>query len=224
MRLLAGLLGLLLGIVAGACLVLANPLAWLQGGLPPLSAEIAPVKAYRWEDFRGIEAGAPGLLGLDRPAGGVTLRDPALRHVRVGILVLPAGEGTPAALAVRMSAVAEENSLVRAQLGTHDYWNIFWPGEGSVFASGYSNFWGLIRHSIFASDGDVDPESPLAAFPVSAASPPGFSTGVIGAAGRYARFTGEVRELVFPPQLGAAGHYRDWELALKVNPPPVPAR
>ena len=45
-RALVGMLGLVLGILAGAALLLANPLAWLRG-LPPLPADLAPAKAYR---------------------------------------------------------------------------------------------------------------------------------------------------------------------------------
>ena len=224
MRALVGVLGLVLGILVGACLVLANPLAWFDGELPPLPAELAPAKAYRWEDYRGIEAGAADLLGVGRQDRDAALMDPALRHVRIGIVVLPAGEGAPAALAVKVSAIAEENSLWRAQLGTHDYWNIFWPGEGSVFASGYSNFWGVIRDTFFAAARDGDLESVATAYPLSAPSPLGNSTGVTGASGRYARFTGEFREQLFPAPPAAKTKDRDWEIALKVNPPPVTVR
>jgi hypothetical protein len=223
-RALVGVLGLVLGIIVGACLVLANPLAWFGSGLPPLSAEIAPARAYRWEDYRGIEAGAADLLGVGRQDRDIALIDPALRHLRVGIVVLPAGEGAPAALAVKVSSIAEENSLWRAQLGTHDYWNIFWLGEGSVFAGGYSNFWDVIRDTLFAAARDGDQESMATAYPVSALSPLGNSTGVTGAAGRYARFTGELRERVFVAPPAARTKDRDWEISLKVNPPPVTTR
>ena len=78
------------------------------------------------------------------------LAAPALANLRIGIIVLPAGDGRPAALAVKVSTLTEQNSLWRAQLGTLDYWNIFWPGEGSVFASGYSNYWPLMQDGFLA--------------------------------------------------------------------------
>jgi hypothetical protein len=212
---LVGVLGLVLGILVGACLVLANPLAWFNR-LPPLPAGVAPAKAYRWDDYRGIEAGVADLLGVGWRDREVALMDPALPHVRIGVVVLPAGEGTPAALAVKVSAIAEENSLWRAQLGTHDYWNIFWPGEGSVFASGYSNFWEVTRDAFFAAARGGDVDLMATEYPVSAPSPLSDSTGVTGAAGRYAGFTGEIRELLYPGP--------DWEIALKANPPPVTTR
>lgn len=215
--------GLALGMFVGACLALANPLAWLHG-LPPLSADSAPARIYRWTDYRGIDVGAADLLGLRRQGGEVALTDRALAHVRIGIVVLPAGEGAPAALAVKMSASAGENSLWRAQLGTHDYWNIFWPGQGSVFASGYSNFWAVIRDAFFAGARGGDPELMATAYAVSAPSPVGSSTGVTGAAGRYARFTGEMREILYPAPPDSTTKEPVWGIALKVNPPPVTTR
>jgi len=223
MRALVGVLGLVLGILVGACLVLANPLAWIRG-LPPLSAEIAPAKAYRWEEYRGIEAGAAALLGVGRQDRELALMDPALRHLGIGIVVLPAGEGAPAALAVKMSATAEENSLWRAQLGRDDYWNIFWPGEGSVFASSYSNYWAVMRDGLFSALRGRDQGSVATAYPVSAPSPVGNTAGVAGASGRYAGFTGEIREVLYPAAPDAKRADPDWAIAIKANPPPVVTR
>jgi hypothetical protein len=219
-RALVGLAGLILGILLGVGLVLANPLAWFKG-LPPLATELAPPKAYRWADSRGVSLRPADLLGLGRPRPGVAFVSPALAQVRLGIVVLPAGDGTPAALAVKVSVIAGENSLWRAQLGTHDYWNVFWPGEGSVFAAGYSNYWGAIRDEVFSAVGSPEPNLLADGYPVSAPSPLRNSTGVTGAAGRFAGFTGEIREFLYPSE---DGENADWALALKSNPPPVTAR
>ena len=223
MRALAGVLGLVLGIVVGAALVLANPLAWLNR-LPPLPPGAAPAKAYRLDDYRGIGVSVANLLGLGRRDQKVGLMDPALSHVRIGIVVLPAGQGTPAALAVKVSAVAEDNSLWRAQLGMHDYWNIFWPGDGSVFATGYSNFWGVTRDSFFATATGGDLEPMASEYLLSAPPPLGDATGVTGAAGRYAGFAGEFREVLYPAPADSSKGGPDWGLALKASPPPVPVR
>ncbi len=218
MRVLVGLFGLVLGIVVGVGLVLANPLTWFDG-LPPLSAELAPSKDYRWDDYRGVSLSAADLLGVGRRDPDVALASSALSRVRIGIVVLPAGEGVPAALAVKVSVIAEENSLWRAQLGSHDYWNIFWTGEGSAFAAGYSNYWGAVRDNFFSAIGGPDPRAD--GYPISAPSPLWNSAGVTGAAGRYAGFTGEIRERLYP---SASGKNTDWALALKANPPPVVPR
>ena len=223
MRALVGVLGLVLGLVVGTCLVLANPLGWING-LPPLPADIAPSKAYRLDDYRGIGVGLTDLLGVGRTGPEAALTDPALLHTRVAIVVLPAGEGTTVALAVKVSVLAEENSLWLARLGTHDYWNVFWLGEGSIFASGYSNFWGLTRDSLVAAVRGDDWASMATEYPLSARAPLGESTGVTGAAGRYSGFTGEIREFLYPAPPGSANGSPDWGLALKVNPSPVTAR
>jgi len=222
-RALVGVLGLLLGILAGTALLLLNPVASFRG-LPPLPAELAPATAYRWDEYRGIGGGVGDLLGLARPDRATALMDPALPHVRIGIVVLPAGAGQPAALAVKVSALAEENSVWRAQLGTHDYWNIFWPGEGSLFASSYSNYWSVARDAFFAALVGGEPEPTEPAYAVTAPPPRGGTAGVIGASGRYAGFTGEIREQMYRPAPGADRPEPDWAIAIKANPPPVAAR
>ena len=223
MRALVVVLGLLLGLLAGASAVLLNPLAWLRG-LPPLSGELAPLKAYRGEAYRGIDLRAGSLLRAARQDPEVTLNDPALRNVRIGIIVLPAGEGALAALAVKVSAAAESNSLWRARLGTNDYWNIYWPGEGSIFATGYSNYWTVIRDGFFAALGGDFSAAGAAGYPVSAPPTAGGAAGVTGAAGRYAGFTGEIRELLYPAAGEVRGRDPDWAVAIKANPPPVTTR
>lgn len=217
-RVAIGLLGLVLGVLVGAVLLLANPLAWFRG-LPPLPADLAPVRAYRWDEYRGIEGGVADLLGIGRRKPDVAFPDPALRNLRIGIVVLPAGEGAPAALAVKVAASAEENSLWRAELGTHDYWSIAWPGEGSVFAASYSNYWAVARDEFFAGLRGGGRELMDPVYPVSAPPPGADPAGVTGASGRYAGFTGEIRELLYP-----ASNAPDWAIAIKANPPPVAAR
>lgn len=221
MRVLVAILGLALGILAGAALLLLNPLSWF-GGLPPLPTDLAPARAYRWENFRGMESTVAELLGVARPKRDVALQDPALRHVRVGIVVLPAGNGAPAALAIKVAMLDDANSLWRAQLGTDDYWNIFWPGEGSVFANAYSNYWALARDAFFASvaGSELMEES----YPVTAPPPLRDPAGVTGASGRYAGFTGETRELLYPAPPNSDRVDPDWALAVKANPPPVTQR
>jgi len=219
-RALIAVLGLVLGVLAGAALVLGNPLAWFRG-LPPLPPDLAPYKTYRWDDYRGIEGGLADLLGVGERNREVALMDPALTHVRIGIVVLPAGEGAPAALAVKVSALDDDNSLWRARLGTRDYWSIFWPGEGSVFANAYSNHWILARDTFFAALAGGDRELMSPSYAVTAPPPLGDPAGVTGASGRYAGFTGEIREQLYPAPPGADRTSPDWAVAIKANPPPV---
>ncbi|MEO8223393.1 MAG: hypothetical protein ABI661_01200 [Gammaproteobacteria bacterium] len=211
-------LGFLLGILVGVSLLLVNPLAFVAG-MPPLATGVAPLKAYRWADYRGMEGGVADLLGLGRPDRKVALKAPALAHVRIGIVVLPAGEGTPAALAVKVAAIAGENALWKARLGTHDTWSILWPGEGSVFAASYSNFWAVARDTFFATARGGGRDLMAPEYGVSAPSAADDPTGVTGASGRYAGFTGEIRDVYSPGDPDP-----DWALAIRMNPPPVGAR
>ena len=222
MRALVGLLGLALGLFVGAIAVVFSPLAG-SGRLRPLPSDVAPVKVYEW-NYRGMAIDSAGLLGLGHGSPGVALLDPALRGVRIGVIVLPAGEGTSAALAVKVSTIADDNSLWRAQLGTNDYWNIFWPGEGSVFASGHSNYWGELRDHFLAAVGASDEPSTTTGRLVSDSAPSGSSTGVAGASGRYAGFTGEIRELRYPAEAASRKLEAGWGVAVKASPPPVTTR
>jgi hypothetical protein len=218
MRWLIGLLGLALGMLAGMAMVLFNPLT-TRGQLGSVSGNLVPDKAYRMDDYRGMSPDLGSLFrGADR-SGERALSAPALAKLRIGIIVLPAGDGRPAALAVKVSTLSEQNSLWRAQLGTLDYWNIFWPGEGSVFASGYSNYWPLVQDRFLAmfSGGDANA---AASHALSALPPAGHLTGVNGAAGRYAGFIGEIREGLLTATSGDPG----WQLSLKASPPPIGSR
>lgn len=215
MRWLIGFLGLALGLLAGTAMVLFNPLT-ARGQLGSTQANLVPDKSYRMDDYRGMSPDLRSLIrGADR-AGEVALAAPALEKLRIGIIILPAGDGRPAALAVKVSTLSEQNSLWRAQLGTLDYWNIFWPGEGSVFASGYSNYWPLVQDRFLApfsgSNGNAG-----ASYSLSTPPPAGQLSGVNGATGRYAGFIGEIREGLLTATSGDPG----WQLSLKANPPPV---
>lgn len=218
MRWLTGILGLVLGMLAGTAIVLFNPLT-SRGQLGPVQANLVPDKSYRMDDYRGMSPDLRSLLrGTDRTDDNA-LAAPALAQLRIGIVILPAGDGRPAALAVKVSTLSEQNSLWRARLGTLDYWNIFWPGEGSVFASGYSNYWPLVQGSFLAmlTGSDQDTET---GYLLSALPPAGHLSGVSGAAGRYAGFIGEIRESLLTAGYGEPG----WQLSLKASPLPVGSR
>ncbi len=218
MRWLIGILGLTLGIVAGAALLLFNPLT-VRGPLAPIDANLVPDKSYRMDDYRGMSPDLVSLLRGSARSGEAALAAPALANLRMAIIVLPAGDGRPAALAVKVSTLAEQNSLWRARLGTLDYWNLFWPGEGSVFANGHSNYWPLVQDRFLAMrpGGKVEAET---AYALSAPPPAGTLTGVSGAAGRYAGYIGEIRESLLPAAAGEPG----WQLSLKASPPPLRSR
>jgi hypothetical protein len=221
MRVLLAILGFLVGLVAGVALLLANPLAALQTA-SPLDAQKAPAAVYRWESFRGMAGEIPDLLGLPGRAAPRAFGDPALQHTRVGTVILPAGDALPAALGVKVTTLARGNALWRAQLATRDYWCIFRPGEGSLFASATSNFWAYAGDQFRAAVRGAGRESLAMSYPLTAFAegrdPRRSSAGVIGAAGRYAGLRGEIREVLFP-----SANAPDWTIAITMAPP-VPGR
>jgi hypothetical protein len=210
-KLFAALVGLLAGLLAGVLLIAMNPLERV-GRLPPLPVEPAPeVKRYTLADVAGFPIGLAQLLGRSRPDEGLT--DAPNRGVRIGLAVLPAGDGRPAALAVKASMLSPQNSLWKARLGTLDYWVIAWPGEGVVFATGYSNFWSLGRDvlwSVLAGPGALDD-----GYAVSAVPPATDDGGIHGASGRFRGATGSLRETLEPQVNGPPA----WTLALAVDAP-----
>ncbi len=218
-QVVVGSLGLLAGILAGIVVVLISPMT-RPSGLPPLAPDRAPPRAYSWDDYRGIRLDARDLSGYGSRTTGREFADPALTHVRLGIITLPGVDGGPEAIAVKVSALYAGDSLWKARLGTIDYWNIFWPGEGAVFATGYSNYWSLLRDKIWATVRGGGHRLLAAEYPVSVEPPAWKITGVTGSAGRYAGFGGDYRESLFPAATGEP----EWTLSLKLNPPPLPAR
>jgi hypothetical protein len=211
MRLLVAFAGLVLGTVAGVLLLALNPLVAV-GELAALAAGPGTVtKRYALDEVAGLAIGLPQLLGLAQSPAA--LPDEANRNLRIGIAVLPAGDGRPAGLAVKASVLSPQNSPWRARLGTLDYWTIAWPGEGSVVATGYANYWALGRDVLFANLRGAGRSGLAPAYPVSALPPATDDRGVHGATGRYRGTRGDLREVLEP----AADGPPDWMLTLALD-------
>jgi len=193
-RVLAATAGLLLGVIAGLALVLGNPLVHVGALDGPVAGGAGMVARYTMPEVTGLQLGPGPLLGL---AGGADA-DPALRAVRVGITVLPASATLPAALAVKVSVLSPQNSLWRARLGLLDYWSVAWPGEGSVFATGYSNFWALGRDLVVALASGQGRAGLELAYSMSALPPADDAAGLFGSSGRYAGLRGSIHETLEP--------------------------
>jgi hypothetical protein len=104
-----------------------------------------------------------------------------------------------------------------AQSSGYDYWSVFWPGEGSAFAAGYSNTGKSSAQHLLGN---------------RRSGPATDDDGYRYLRRRRSEFEG------VPAPPGVAGVYReigsacivrlrreyDWALALKANPPPVVPR
>jgi hypothetical protein len=193
---LAAVAGLLLGLVAGFALVLANPLVSV-GVLDGVADGAGITRRYTMPDVAGLQVGLGPLLGWGR-GNEAGLADPATQGVRIGIAVLPASGTEPAALAVKVSVLSPQNSLWRARLGVLDYWSIAWPGEGSIALVSGQGRAGLAP-----------------AYAVSALPPVDDDAGLFGSSGRYAGLRGSIRETLEPRLDGPPA----WELTLLPEEP-----
>jgi hypothetical protein len=215
---LAAIAGLLLGLAAGFALVLANPLVQV-GALEPPADGVGIVTRYTMPEVAGLQIGLGPLLGLAE-ADDAAVADPAAQGIRIGIAVLPGpGDGT-AALAVKVSLLSPQNSLWRARLGTLDYWSIAWPGEGSAFATGYSNFWALCRDLVVALISGRGRAGLAPAYAVSALPPATDDAGLFGSSGRYAGLRGSIHEILEPRTDGPPA----WVLTLLPEGPEITPR
>jgi hypothetical protein len=93
-----------------------------------------------------------------------------------------------------------------------------------VFANARSNYWAVARDAFFAQLVGGDRELMAPSYAVTAPAPPGNPAGVTGASGRYAGFTGEIREQLYLAPPGSDRPEPDWAIAIKANPPPVATR
>ena len=186
------IVGLITGFCAGAALLLVYPVDWLPG-----STFVQRTSQTRLSitdaSHRGIEATVGAMLGLGQIEGGGFM-DPALRNSRISVAVLdPVGEAGAPALAVKLSAVAPDNNLLRSRLVAVSDWNLYWPGHGSLFLAGIDNYWPLLKDAIWSAltgsgfhvHGShlLSPVSELAA-----------TQRVIGASGKLERLAGSYRE------------------------------
>jgi hypothetical protein len=144
MKRMIGLGGFLIGLLLGVALLLTNPLQLTQGRPAPLSGA---VNSLGWESsgYRGMALTPGSLLGLGAPPPRRGFADPAIAHARVEVVVLGGEPGNAPALGVRLSAVATQNSLLRASLGVQTAWNLLWPERGSLQLAGSENLWAPLR-------------------------------------------------------------------------------
>lgn len=152
MKTLVAMAGLLVGALLGTALLMVNPIALMQPRPVALAGAVHTLGWSGSDGFLGFELTPRGLLGASggrAPAREFT--EPGIRHARVEAVLLP-GDGTlPPALGLRLSALSEANSLLKASLGISAHWNIVWPGRGSVLLSGSENYWAPLRDGLWSA-------------------------------------------------------------------------
>lgn len=201
--LVAGL-GLAVGMLIGAVLLLLNPIALLQGRPPALSG---PVMTLNWEagsGYRGMPLTARGLLGGVAPGEGpLRFEEPAIRYARVEVMALTPESGASPALGVRFASVSRLNSLLHARLGVENSVNVIWPARGTLFLAGSENFWPPLRDALWAAVRGRGLRPDEARYPL--APLPGLGVPLVAAgSGEFADVTGSFREEFAPAETDPA--------------------
>lgn len=197
MKALVIIAGLLIGIFAGATVLLFNPITFMQGAPAGLSGAI---RSFEWQSgagHQGMVLTPAGLLGFGSDTSGAPFRDPGIRYARAEVVSLDdEGEGTPA-LAVRLSALARSNSLLQARLGMATTWNVVWPGRGSVLLAGSENLWTPVRDGLWSALRGRGFHPGRARYPLPPV--PGFGPSLlIAGSGEFAAASGSFREEFAP--------------------------
>jgi hypothetical protein len=150
-RSVVAFLGLLIGGLLGAALVLLNPITLAQGTPAGLNGA---VRTFSWAaggGYRGFDLTPSGLLGARGDEPGAGFDDAGIRYARAEVVMLTGEPGAPAALGVRLSAVARANALLKARLGTTTAWNLVWPERGTVLLAGSENYWAPLRDGLWSA-------------------------------------------------------------------------
>jgi len=213
------LTGFLCGLVAGAVLVLVNPLPYIAQ-LAPLPAGDSLSIAWRGEHSRGFVPTLSRFLGWGADADRRALTDPALRHVSASLVVLSGGPDGEVGLGFRISALDPGNSIWRGRLATRDWWLLAWPGHGSAAGASYSNYWRLLRDTAWAGLRGKGRDGLAGTYRLSAKTPGRRMPELHGLRGQFAGGTGELREVLEPDP--REGSRRIIQLQLPATPPPAP--
>lgn len=151
MKSVVAFLGLLIGSLLGGALVLLNPITLAQGTPAGLTGA---VRTFTWAaggGHRGFDLTPSGLLGGRGVEPGAGFDDPGIRYARAEVVLLTGEPGAPAALGVRLSAVARPNALLKARLGTTTAWNLVWPERGTLLLAGSENYWAPLRDGLWSA-------------------------------------------------------------------------
>ena len=175
MKLLIALSGLVAGIFVGLSVLLFNPLS------PPAtlpSSGIAPYELAPLE-FHGAELDHVALLGLPGSPAGVEFAADSIATANASVIVLSTSGGDAIALATRLSSADRNSDLLRGDVGSETYTNIFFPNRGSLFLSGRENRWPIIRSGtlrLLGQPGEL-------VWPVTTRTGSGAPSGIVGGSG-----------------------------------------
>jgi len=186
-RFLLGTTGLIAGMVTALALVLFNPLVTSETG-QTFNFDPNLVKDYDATDFKGVDLSLESFLGYQKYLGrNDAFAEPGIENTRISMMILEADGTSHAALAIKLSYLDADNSILHGQLNVNTHWNIIWPGQGSYILTARENYWQLLRDQL------VSFYRPPRDHYVVTTSADGF---LIGGAGRFSNVAGAYEEIV----------------------------
>jgi hypothetical protein len=190
MKGLVGILGILIGTGSALVLLLLNP---FYPHIDP-SGNVqrgAMIYNYSAAEYHGIAMTPLSFFGISEIfGGGDGFYSDGIRHTAAAVILLRNRDGQTAALATKLTAVAEASDMLVGDLGIDSYWNIFWPNSGSVFLVGRENYWPVVTDVLIAG---LRGEGPLPAgerYSVTVRPEGRRVRGVLGSSGKFTGATG----------------------------------
>ncbi|MFO7285779.1 MAG: hypothetical protein LOD94_14580 [Gammaproteobacteria bacterium] len=136
--------GAIVGAVAGAALIFANPL------IGPGDGRIDDLdRALRYdlpEAAIVLTHSQPAFVPV-RPDGVEELWERTVRKSALGLIRLSSSDGSPA-IASRVLVPSERTELLTAGVIVDDVWLVTLPGEGSLYVLGESNVWPVAKDTL----------------------------------------------------------------------------
>ena len=219
MKLATGLLfGAVVGAAAGVAALYYNPLTEPEEQMP---ADGDWALSYRFPEGDAIAFthGAHGRLAA-YPPGVEELWESTISGAAVSVLTLRQADGTPAAIASRLSAASADTDLLLEGALWADHWLVSVPGEGSLFIRAESNVWPFVKDSLVPVWYLHRPWQGPTEYRPTAGPGVGDTAVVIGASGRFAGATGSAVERYRLERFGAHGpEALTGELYLKLDEP-----
>ena len=190
MKALVGILGILIGVGSAIALLLWNPFyPHIESSGNVQRGTI--VFDYSASEYRGVEMTPLSFFGISGMfSDGDEFYSDGIRHTAAALMLFKNRDGQTAALATKLTAVAETSDLLVGDLGIDSYWNVFWPNSGSVFLIGRENYWRVITDVLIAG---LRGESQLPTgeqYSVTVRPEGRRVRGILGSSGRFTGATG----------------------------------
>jgi hypothetical protein len=188
---IATLFGMIAGVAAAVAALYYNPLTNVRES----STDESLTLAYDFPAGSTLALTHAGQLGLPRiPTDIETLWEGAIEKVVLSVLVLEDENGTPRALASRVSVPSDETDLLLRGFLVADHWLITIPGQGTLFVNGENNLWPFLKESLISVKYLKQKWTGPVRYPVTVGPASRRAAEVFGVSGAYAAAYGSARE------------------------------